>query len=126
YFSYHPTINAENMSVVLIRHHFSSPHQKTIMKKRILLFTSSSILLAGMIMSHNTGPITNLAGNRTGSQGSVANCSSGAGCHAPNNPNTTDTVLFFNPANNFGVTSWEPGETYKVTLLVTTTNSTLG
>lgn len=96
------------------------------MKKRILLFTCSSLLLGGMMMSNNNGPLSNGNGNRTGSQASIANCSSGTGCHSPNNANTKDSVFFFNPTNGFGVTSWMPGQTYKVTLLVHTSNITLG
>ncbi len=92
------------------------------MKKRILLFTCSAFLFAGITMSYNGGPAANGQGNRTGSQGSTANCSTG-GCHSANTPTTTDTVLFYLANGITGTTSWMPGQSYKIRLLVTSTNT---
>ncbi len=84
------------------------------MKKRILLFSTSIILFSGMILSNNAGPITMGNGNRTGSKGSTANCSTG-GCHATNNSATFSAVTLLT-TNNIPVTNWEAGMTYKVRL----------
>jgi hypothetical protein len=91
------------------------------MKKRMLLFTASIALLSFLVTSYNAGPAHGGQGNHTGSQNSVASCS-GGGCHATNNPIVTDTVLFFKPDGVTGVLSWLPGQSYKIRLLVTSTN----
>lgn len=90
------------------------------MKKRMLLFTCSVAFGSLFLISNNNGPAQMGQGNRTGSQGSTANCSTGAGCHATNNTATKDSVFFFMPDGITGVSSWLPGQTYKVRLLVST------
>lgn len=92
------------------------------MKKRMLLFTCSLALLSFFFASNNAGPALSGQGNRTGSQGQIANanCSNGTGCHSANNPATKDSVFFFLQDGITGTPSWMPGQTYKVRLLVST------
>ncbi|MBL7718367.1 MAG: T9SS type A sorting domain-containing protein [Flavipsychrobacter sp.] len=86
------------------------------MKKRILLFTTSIVLLSGAIMSYNAGPVTSGLGNRTGSQGSIANCA-GGGCHASNNSATFLSVTLGDSVTGLPINGgWQHDKTYKVTV----------
>ena len=86
-----------------------------VMKKKILLFSSSILLLSGLISSYDDGPTNCAAGNRTGSQGTTASCS-GVGCHAANSANTSVLVTMLDGNNNIVTNGWEPGVTYKIRL----------
>lgn len=78
-----------------------------------MLMTAAGLIT---LMSHSSGPANNGAGNRTGSNGTVAGCA-GAGCHAANSPRTEifpdaiDRTPGFPTAT---VTSWVPGHTYEI------------
>jgi hypothetical protein len=85
------------------------------MKKRILLFTSSIALLAGMVLGNAAGPAEMSNTNRSGSDGvGPANCSSG-GCHNGGSFNTSNLSITLNQGLNQPGT-WTPGQTYTVIL----------
>lgn len=89
------------------------------MTKRILLFTAFAGITALTLSSYDNGPFAGGAGNRTGSAGSTANCTTG-GCHSANTANTKPTVVVLSGATP--VTKYLPGATY--TIAVGGTNST--
>lgn len=88
------------------------------MKKRLLLFSTSIVLLSGLIMSYAGGPATN-GQNRTGVNNGLNNCSSG-GCHSGGSfTNTNLTVSLTKGVNP--VTTWQPDSVYTVRISGKTT-----
>ncbi|MEO6831846.1 MAG: choice-of-anchor V domain-containing protein [Chitinophagaceae bacterium] len=70
------------------------------MRQRFLLFLLSGSFVGLVFSSYATGPYNGGAGNHTGSAGSPANCSTGSGCHASNNPSTIATITLITPTND--------------------------
>lgn len=86
------------------------------MKRKVL----SLVLISGVsylaLTGYGVGPYQGGAGNRTGSAGSTANCSTG-GCHAANTTKTTVVFGLLDPANPLTpVTKYTPGKTYTVSM----------
>lgn len=84
------------------------------MKKSILLI-SMVVIFGGIILSsYEHGPAYEGGINRTGSQGSVANCN-GSGCHGPN---VSTTLVAITVTNSTGavITEYTPGNTYDITI----------
>lgn len=77
-------------------------------------------MCAFVLSSYQNGPLLGGAGNRTGSDGGIANCSTG-GCHATNTSNTQVTLAITTTAG-VPITEYTPGTTYKIT--VAGTNNT--
>jgi hypothetical protein len=95
------------------------------MKKRILLITAFAGITSLTMTSYKTGPIAGGAGNRTGSGGTTANCSTG-GCHAANTGSTTAAVFIAELATpTTPVTSYVPGHAYKVNIGASNTSGAL-
>ncbi|MBS1645167.1 MAG: T9SS type A sorting domain-containing protein [Bacteroidetes bacterium] len=70
------------------------------MKKQLLFTVLAGSFATLIFSSHAVGPYNGGAGNHTGSLGSPANCSTGSGCHATNNTNTTASLLLVSPTND--------------------------
>jgi hypothetical protein len=82
--------------------------------KRILLLSLSAGMTALLFSSYSGGPFNGGAGNRTGSAGSVASCSStSTGCHATSSANTLCSLVVQTQTGG-AVTAYTPGVTYKV------------
>jgi hypothetical protein len=93
------------------------------MKKTATLCSVAAILAAITLSAYQSSPATSGAGNRTGSPGSTANCSSG-GCHSGSTANTTGTFTVTKPsAPTVPVTSYTPGTTYNVKFVGTNSNA---
>lgn len=89
------------------------------MKKRILLFSSSIVLLSGLIMSYEDGPAQQASLNRTGVIAGQNNCSSG-GCHSGGN--FTNAGLSVSLVGSSGpTTTWKPDSVYTVAIAGITT-----
>lgn len=84
------------------------------MKKRILLFTGSIVLLSATLMSYNSGPGL-LGQNRTGSAGGSTTCSD-VGCHAGGSYTNTASLTLFDSTGVTIKTTWQPNHTYKAVL----------
>lgn len=82
------------------------------MKKPIHLLLGAGFALL-VFSSYGSGPFASGAGNRTGSAGSTADCSTG-GCHSANNSAFTLSIVMLD--NGTPVTSYQVGKTYKVLL----------
>ena len=82
------------------------------MIKKLLFFFLGGSLTILCFSSYKNGAFTGGAGNRTGSAGSTANCSTG-GCHSANSTNTVCSLTVAT-LTNVPVSSYTPGETYKV------------
>jgi hypothetical protein len=101
-------------------YHITNLDQTIFMKKRILLFSSSIVLLSGLIMSYNAGPGSPGGQNRTGATIAGSSCS-GGGCH-------TGTGSYTNTGLNVSLTSgitpvsaWKPDSVYTVIITGGTT-----
>lgn len=81
------------------------------MKKQLLILFGACFTVL-VFNSNGGGPFQFGAGNRTGSAGSVANCSTGSGCHDANNSNLGLTITLLD--NWTPVTSYQGGKTYRV------------
>jgi hypothetical protein len=90
------------------------------MKKRILLFTSSLLVLSATMMSYNIGPARMFGENRTGAAGGQNTCS-GSGCHSSVSPyvSSSETISIYDLQFN-QVSSWVPGQTYVIFITATT------
>ncbi|XZF12651.1 choice-of-anchor V domain-containing protein [Chitinophagaceae bacterium MMS25-I14] len=93
------------------------------MRKKILLFTAFGAMTVFTLSSYKNGPAAGGAGNRTGSAGSTANCSTG-GCHAANTTHTTVGLTLTNSSNQV-VSSYVGGQTYTVTVVGANTSASL-
>jgi hypothetical protein len=80
--------------------------------KRILLLSLGAGMTALIFSSYATGPFAGGAGNRTGSAGTSANCSTG-GCHATSSASTLCSLVVQTTSGGT-VTAYTPGVTYKV------------
>lgn len=83
------------------------------MCKKFILFSAFAGMAIVTLSSYSNGPYHGGQLNRTGSAGSVANCS-GSGCHAANTANTQVSVTLM--SNGQLVTSYTPGQTYTVNI----------
>ncbi len=84
------------------------------MKRKLLFYTLSGGIAALVFSSYGGGPLGGGAGNRTGSNSSVADCSTG-GCHSANSTATQVTIALTTPGN-LPVSSYVPNTLYKVTI----------
>lgn len=93
------------------------------MMKKNLLFTITAGMAFVVLSSNDNGPFANSNGNRTGSAGSTANCSTG-GCHASNNTNTSIAITLLDSLSN-PVGAYVNGKTYTVRITGTNTSANL-
>jgi len=91
------------------------------MRKKFLLFSAFAGIAIATLSSYSDRPYHGGAGNRTGSNNSTANCSTG-GCHSANTSNTQITITVMN--NGTAVTTYVPGQTYTVTISGINTSGT--
>lgn len=92
------------------------------MTRKILLFSAFAGITALTLSSYDNGAYFGGAGNRTGSAGSTANCSTG-GCHSTNTANTKPTVVVL--SNGTPVTKYLPGVTYTIAVGGSNTSASL-
>lgn len=86
------------------------------MKKRNTILFLTAALSVATLSAYRSSPSISGAGNRTGSPGSTANCSSG-GCHAASSSKTTIAFMITKPATpSIPETSYTPGVLYNVSL----------
>ncbi len=81
-------------------------------------------MAAFTLSSYDNGPVLGGAGNRTGSNGSTANCSTG-GCHASNNAATVLSLVLLDGVTPVTDGKYIPGKTYHVLLGGTVANANL-
>lgn len=95
------------------------------MKKKFLLFSAFAALSTLVLSSYSGGPAHGGAGNRTGSAGTTANCSTG-GCHAANTTATMATIIVGEIATpTTPITSYVAGRTYAISVGGVNTSSAL-
>jgi hypothetical protein len=95
------------------------------MKQKTLLFSALAIFTAIVFSSNKNGPVAAGTGNRTGSNGTAANCS-GSGCHASNTTNTNFNLLtILDSPTVTQVTSYIPGKTYYINFGAQSSNTNL-
>lgn len=91
------------------------------MKRNHLLFLLAGGISILSLASYSSGPAASGVGNRTGSGGATAVANCAGGCHGANNAGTTLTVTLL--SGTTVVTSYSPGQTYRVLLSGTSTTT---
>lgn len=81
--------------------------------RRIILITLTAGLCV-LICSNQSGPVAAGNGNHTGSGPNPAAGCGGPTCHAPNNANTSVSVILTDTNNTTPISSYTPGKIYKV------------
>lgn len=89
------------------------------MKKKILLFSSSIVLLSGLIMSYSGGPALN-GENRTGTSNGGPSCA-GNGCHTGTGNYTNNNLTVSLAIGATPVSTWKPDSVYTVIISGSTT-----
>lgn len=96
------------------------------MKRRFLPLPLAGAFAGLIFSSYAVGPYNGGAGNHTGSAGSVANCSTGSGCHAGNNAATVASIMLISPTNDTVKDGkYLPGTLYQVLVQGTNPSSVL-